>query len=343
MFLDLHAACHYREGQQDRIKDRVATLAQYFPGVWVVAIGGFPITTQFDAPHWCGGPATVERVREEIRAGLGLSAVLTYMNKSGHSLDKLGGICAKRGHDWGYRWMTVSMAFLDFNIDVELAFARDTRFFMSWPVAADLNKPRVFVASATIKDWAKFLANHASPDFDAKTREAMRSAKEHLDMLLLRPEDREQHFLVVDRLHRTVLDKLNLQGRHVFEIGAGHGELTQLILEHDVEKVVAFEIEKDLCRLENPRLTVYEKDVTLPQALAPFKKWALIANPPYELLDFIVAQLDVLQIQDVMLLIPGRSLARFEALGFRVEGNVPGNWFSPHSQGEHYIVVRGFQ
>lgn len=339
MFLDLHNACMSHE---DSIPDRVRAFTETVQGVAVIAVGGFPITTENDTLRWCGGPATADRIRGEFAKGLGTSAVLTYMNKAGHSLEKLSSICVERKHDWAFRWMTLSLVFSNVDIAVELAFARDTRFLLSWPVAtANTQRPRVFVASGTLKDWVKFVANADSPDFDKYTRAAMQKAAELLQELLPRP-NWEQHFLSYFSIHRSALQSLPLRDRSVLEIGAGNGELTALILEQDVAHVAAFEIDKGLCKISDSRLKLYEQDVQHPGILTPFEGWTLIANPPYSLLGFIIDQMTALRINDALLLIPERALPDFEALGFRLFAELPGNAFTPASTGRHFLVARGF-
>ena len=75
--------------------------------------------------------------------------------------------------------------------------------------------------------------------------------------------DLEQHFTTGTVLAhlRSLLSNLDLAGRHVLEIGAGKGALTELLLERGAI-VTAFEIEPNLCSVRHPRLTLREEDAT---------------------------------------------------------------------------------
>lgn len=163
MFLDLHNA---------------VTHSEPLNGAHVVAVGGFPIVEG----QWCGAPVSVERVRAEIRRGLGLSAVLTHRNKSGLSLGRLAEVCVSRGHLWAYRWITLSVLFAGYGVDAELAFSRDTRFFMSWPVSGPLGS--LFVANGSLKDWVRFTERHESPDWSVSARKAMSDSGKLIGKLL---------------------------------------------------------------------------------------------------------------------------------------------------------------
>ena len=152
--------------------------------VSIVALGGFPI--EGDSPHysWCGSPCTVETLREHVLKGWGLSGVLTYMNPKGRSLESLGQMCQSKGHNWALKWLNVSLFFCDASPEVELAFARDTRFFLSW-ISGNAGTP--FVATGSFSSWMKFASteNIESGDFPPSVCEAMRKAKALVDLFVL--------------------------------------------------------------------------------------------------------------------------------------------------------------
>lgn len=187
LFLDLHKAVSQLAAES--VSDRASELAREYPGVFVVAVGGFPTTLDPEGCGyvWCGSPVDQFRIRKEILLGLGLSATLTYMNRKEHGLPYLGDLCLRREHDWAYRWMTLSLVFIDFGLNVELAFARDNRFLISWPVSKSESHPRVFVATSDLKAWEKFTSHSEDLDFDSSTREAMRRAREVLGQILPTP------------------------------------------------------------------------------------------------------------------------------------------------------------
>lgn len=339
-FIDLHHACGSLVSTST--SDRVTEFAERFPGVWVAGVGGFPILQEQNVSLWCGSPVHFGRIRAELKKSLGLSAVLTYMNKSGMSLNRLGDICIERGHDWGWHWVTLNLLFSGVPLRVELAFARDTRFRLSWPVTRDVTEPRVFMASASFKDWLKFTSNHDDPDFDAETRKAMGIAFTWVTEML--PEvDREQHFLTEPGMHIKALQSIahKLAGREVLEIGAGMGALTQLILGHPVKTVHAFEIQPGLCSLEEDeeRLELHETDIRNAE-LDAFRGVCLISNPPYALLPHIFSLIEKLALQDVMLLVPEKTGV---PPGYRLFGVVKGSAFTPPSTGLHLIILKGFE
>lgn len=339
LFLDLHrAVAQLKDGT---VLARSLEITQSNPGVWVVAVGGFPITEDGDEDfQWCGSSVTPDRIQKELRAGLGLSATLTYMNKAGHPLDHLGNICIERDHDWAYQWMTLSMVFSGVPYAVEQAFTRDRRFFMSWPVLDHTLGYTVFVATGTIKDWVKYTANADNPDFDRNTRASMQIAKRLLEKFLPAP-DREQHFITDLSYHETILKSLPLKGKKVLEIGAGHGELTNIILKQDVALLEAYEIEEGLCKLPNSsNFRLFEVDA---RTIKPkhYRGYCLISNPPYQLLPLVRQIIKEAEIEDVLLMIPERRFGEFP--GYTIAANITGEVFDPPSNGRHILIGKGFK
>lgn len=167
----------------DTVPEKLRSLTPTFPP-WcsIAAVGGFPVTTQDGVLSWCGSPISEERVKTEALQGLGFSGMLTYLNKSERTYHELGEKCHRLEHKWAYNWINLSVLFVGYGIEAELAFTRDTRFFMSWPVTQSLGV--VFVATASLKHWAKFLAHRSDPDFDEDAQAAMASAAHLLEFIL---------------------------------------------------------------------------------------------------------------------------------------------------------------
>jgi 16S rRNA (adenine1518-N6/adenine1519-N6)-dimethyltransferase len=76
-----------------------------------------------------------------------------------------------------------------------------------------------------------------------------------------------QHFLINHRAARRIVDSLNIQGDDkVLEIGAGKGALTRYLLQQ-AGKVIAVEIDKELCRYlqqtfaDTKNLVLINKDI----------------------------------------------------------------------------------
>ena len=161
------------------IPERIEELSKRLPSVGLCAVGGFPITNpDGQGARWCGKFVISQTFRDHFLDALGLSAVLTYTNKKGHSLEALGRICADRNETWAYHWVTVTLVFSRFSPAVHLAFARDTRFKLGWAVEKEYTGKLfgVWTASGTVSDWLKYTAKWNDMSFDAQTREAMSEA-----------------------------------------------------------------------------------------------------------------------------------------------------------------------
>lgn len=151
--------------------------------------------------------------------------------------------------------------------------------------------------------------------------------------------DLEQHFTTGTVLAhlRSLLSNLDLAGRHVLEIGAGKGALTELLLERGAI-VTAFEIEPNLCSVRHPRLTLREEDAT--RADLAFDWDCLASIPPYGLLPFLST---LVQNREFMLMIPDKRSA-FELFpGAKSELVFDGGLFEPPSTGKHVVIQRGLR
>lgn len=391
--LDLHHAVG--QLKEPSTPGRIQELVQQHPGVHLCAVGGFPFWERVPGSNcflWCGTDLTPETapsaIQDALRSGLGLSAVLTHMNTSRLSLNELGDLCAGRQHDWAYNWMTLSLAFIgnldpeadDIDIplqrlDAQMAFARDRRFWLSWPIGDLPYGGDVFVATASVRDWMKVLSHADDTDFDRATRAAMRAAKDILDPLL--PLHREQHYLNDTLEHERALSTLPLSGRRIIEIGAGRGALTDLLLRTQAAFVYAFEIDADrevwdarrrlhpinqgLGRELSPgvylgtALTLFEGDARteygnlrthvnaqyfdVTRGDREQSEFCLVSNPPYSLLDWISNEI-LPWVHDALLLIPLRL--REDYPDFSVVGRLDGRHFTPRSEGHHLLIQRGF-
>lgn len=151
--------------------DRANELCNNVPGCNIVMVGGFPIIEDNDGEFlWCGSRVSKEIIRAEIANGLGASGMLTHMNPNNKSLEGLGSICKKYNHTWAYNWMTLSILFCGYGLEADLAYSRDSRFFMSWTEGV---VGLAFMATASLKDWLRFSSKRHSPDFPASVRHAM--------------------------------------------------------------------------------------------------------------------------------------------------------------------------
>lgn len=154
-----------RKLKGETVEERLAEAAEKLPDVGIVGLNGIPFISE--PPMYFGRLATIPVIRRQLLFGLGMGGALTYMNNT-LSYVQLGEKCLELGHDWAFRSMTVTVCFAGCPTFVELSFARDRRFHLSWCEPArktDFNLPRVFTATASIKDWKKYLKNRNSEDF----------------------------------------------------------------------------------------------------------------------------------------------------------------------------------
>lgn len=173
---DLHYRCSLLKSE--KVIDRVNELIQDLLSPKLVAIGGFPFKEVDGKIFWCDAEASRERLTRVIEEALGLSAVLTYANKGHKSLQELSSICHTGKHYWAMHWINLSIIFPGCGSKTEIAFARDRRFYLSWPILADRYESDLFVATAGIKEWLDFTKHADSPDFDTNTKYAMMCARE---------------------------------------------------------------------------------------------------------------------------------------------------------------------
>jgi len=99
-----------------------------------------------------------------------------------------------------------------------------------------------------------------------------------------------QHFLQDISFIHSILNKVSVTGRSVFEIGPGQGALTREILKTDAARLWAFEIDSEWVQylestVKDERLTIHHTNI-LDVDFSLFKKhqlWTLLANLPYQI------------------------------------------------------------
>lgn len=172
MFTDLYNEC--LKCVSNTIEGRTKELAKLLPPVSLTAFGGFPFEKQTNGTFiWCGHIiSTVIDIQSVVKRALGLSAILTYTNPKNRTLDELGSLCFEKKHFWALHWINLSITFAGHIPEVELAFARDTRFMLSWIVKSSPSG-QVFTATAGIKEWLDYTAHRDDMSFDTATRMAM--------------------------------------------------------------------------------------------------------------------------------------------------------------------------
>jgi hypothetical protein len=106
-----------------------------------------------------------------IVEALGLSAVLTHMNRSNLTLKQLGEKCVDKGHYWAYNWITLNLVFIGYTEITELIFCRDGGFKTSWIESnSKKNSIKIFMASGNLNDWWRFTNYSDNKSFSIDAR-----------------------------------------------------------------------------------------------------------------------------------------------------------------------------
>ena len=151
----------------------------------------------------------------------------------------------------------------------------------------------------------------------------------------------DQHFTVNVEPFKRIIVAASLRGARVLEIGAGHGEITQLILDEEPAHLRAYELEPGLCSLKHSALELCERSFVLGDVHS-MRGWCMVSVPPYTLLGLIRESLTWLAPSRVILLVPRRVLPAFS--DFSIYETIDGaTGFEPPSNGEHAIIYRGFR
>lgn len=178
MFVDLHAKCATLKSPDPY--NRGWALSNYLPAVSVTAIGGFPIVSKNEQLQWCNNPVSIDIIRKFIHEAVGESAILTYTNRKNKTREELADLCFTKNHLWGLNWINLTLTFAGWDTKVELALARDKRFWMSWPVEGG----KVFSATGSLKDWIRYASKADDLSFDKDTREVMGEVERIISELL---------------------------------------------------------------------------------------------------------------------------------------------------------------
>lgn len=183
MFSDLHYEC--LQLTANTIEDRVSQLSSILPTASLTALGGFPFEKYPNNTFiWCGHRlASDTDIQNIIKKALGLSAVLTYTNPKSRSLAGLGDLCLENKHFWALHWINIGITLARHTPAVELAFARDTRFMLTWPIKSNPSG-QVFTATAGIKEWMDYTAHRDDTSFDPATRAAMHQSYEIIKRII---------------------------------------------------------------------------------------------------------------------------------------------------------------
>ncbi len=141
------------------------------PPLSIVAVGGLAVVLT-DGQHTIfGAPITTATLRQQLRMGLGLGAVLTHRNPNGKTLEELAAVCMQRDHLWTAHVLSLTLAFDRCPLCVRNAFAFDRRFHLSWVEREVSTDPCTFTATASLREWARIAGYATDPSFAAAPRE----------------------------------------------------------------------------------------------------------------------------------------------------------------------------
>lgn len=170
MFIDVQKK--FKEIKSIKTKDRVIEFCNNYNGVYISAICSIPIKEINNEYYHSNNKIDNKYIDSLIKESLGLSGMLSFMNKSNFSLEKMGEVCIDKKHYWGFNWINISFLFINYPIEVQLAFARDCRFFLSWPEVQAFDS-KIFMATSSVSSWSRYLSFRNDISFDENTRKAM--------------------------------------------------------------------------------------------------------------------------------------------------------------------------
>jgi hypothetical protein len=148
---------------------REKTISKTEQSIKLYAIGGFPIKEIDNKFYWVNNELNNEFISNNLFEALGLSGMLTYMNKSNLSLKDMGVKLLELEHKWGLHWISLSFLFINYSDKVEKSFLRDSNFYESWVIGGS----NIFGFSGSIKSFIKYSNNRNDTSFDLDTRTAL--------------------------------------------------------------------------------------------------------------------------------------------------------------------------
>jgi SAM-dependent methyltransferase len=161
--------------------------------------------------------------------------------------------------------------------------------------------------------------------------------------------DGDRHLTDNDRHMAETLSRIDLTGMNVLEIGFGTGYISRHVLAQDINYFRAYDVnepepaEIDEAVYSDPRADFLIQDYRMDDlSFMESGDWAVIANPPYFLLEDIRERIiDRYKPEGVVLITSQKRAAHFP--GFEIEHVQSGMDFDPPALGLHFIISSGFE
>lgn len=153
------------------MQDRTVELKKKFPNVYLYAIGGIPLKKEGEHICLLQKEINITSCIDIIKESVGISGVLTYVNKSKLSLMDMGNKCYELKHLWAENWLMLSFL-VSAPEKVELSILRDKNFYESW-IETNQDGIKTFGITGSIKSFKKFMSHRFDETFDVDTRNFM--------------------------------------------------------------------------------------------------------------------------------------------------------------------------
>lgn len=141
----------------------------------------------------------------------------------------------------------------------------------------------------------------------------------------------DHHSLRETRPHRELLSRLEIEGRIVVDLGVGHNEITDLILERRPARLIECDDSVDCEGAE-----IMTRDISSVSLLP--ENAVVISHPPLEHFLHVLDVLDQSKVRDVVLMVEESKEADLLARGFEVAFRLDGDAFEP-PLGQAFVVA----
>lgn len=151
-----------------------------------------------------------------------------------------------------------------------------------------------------------------------------------------------RHFLREFEAYRALLACLDVRGRSVLEIGAGHGEITTLLLDAGAQ-VLAYESDTSLVPLPGLKDVIQYRDITREDLSFLNRSWVVVSNSRHGLLPWCLDLIDRYKIETAVLMCSKDRKPHLEKSSFHAAFTLCGSAFDPPLGGLHTVMVREAQ